>query len=122
MIGLPTPGEASAAADAMLVTGFDPLVGDISVSYTPSCAASDHTIYYGDLADVSDVSFSGQVCGLGTTGSTTFDPGPGSVFWLVVANDGAIEGSYGTGDGGERPEDTALTTCYYPQDLTDRCD
>ena len=118
-----TPGEASAPVAPMLVTGHDPVTGDVTVSYDPACASTDHTVYYGDLASVSTVSFSGQACALGTLGSATFNPGTGNVFWVIVANDGTVEGSYGTDSTGvERPEDTTLATCPLAQDLSGRCD
>jgi hypothetical protein len=59
------------------------------------------------------------------SGAHTWDFGPGSasLFFLIVSNDGAIEGSYGTTDGViERPEDIGGALCPYPQDLTGRCD
>jgi hypothetical protein len=116
--GVPqTPGEAG----TMLVTGRSG--GQISVVWTPACGASDHTIYYGDLADVAGPGFSGQVCGAGAAGSAAFDPGPGDVFWVIVANDGSVEGSYGTDSAHEeRTEDTTLSACPLPQSLTNRCD
>ena len=50
-------------------------------------------------------------------------PGVGNVFWLVVGNDGDVEGSDGLdGSGAERPEDASLVTCPLPQDLGERCD
>ena len=54
-----------------------------------------------------------------------FDPGPGSYFFLVVANDGlGVEGSYGTDSvTEERPEeDLNDPVCSFPQQLTLQCD
>jgi hypothetical protein len=119
----PTPGEASTSPDVMTVTDHDTATGDISISYHKPCEALDHTVYFGDLSAVSAMTFSGQACFLGDTGSATFNPGAGDVFWVIVSNDAVYEGSYGTDNGGnERDEDTALLTCNYPQELARRCD
>jgi hypothetical protein len=93
------------------------------VTYTPGCEATNHTIYFGDLADVSTYGYSGAACFVGSTGSTTFDPGLDNAFFLVVGNDGAVEGPYGVDDGGfDRPEDTGTAGCDLPQDLSGACD
>ncbi|OGF63656.1 MAG: hypothetical protein A2Y62_02075 [Candidatus Fischerbacteria bacterium RBG_13_37_8] len=86
-----------------------------------SCA-TDNTIYYGDLANVSTYTYSGAACSLGTMGTVTFNPGNGDWFWVVVSNDGTNEGSYGkSSEGTERPEATGVGGCDYPQDLTNTC-
>jgi len=36
----------------------------IDVSYAPACDATDHTIYYGDLAGVGSSGYSDAVCDL----------------------------------------------------------
>jgi hypothetical protein len=119
-----TPGEAT----QLLVTGYDGGTGEISISYAPACSASDHHIEFGLLQDVDSLGYSGQECGIGTSGSYgSFNPGAGSFFFLVVGNDGAgIEGSYGTdligGSSGERDEDLADPQCSFAQDLSQRCD
>jgi hypothetical protein len=116
-----TPGEPS----ALRVVAVDEATGELELSYTPGCAAVDHSIVFGPLADVSSYGYSGQVCSLGASGVVArFDPGPGSFFFLVVGNDGAgVEGSYGTnGEGTERPEDLADPVCAALQDLSGRCD
>ncbi len=118
-----SPGEASGPASPMLVTGYSSPSGAISVSYGPACGAIDHTIYYGDLSQVATMSFSGQACSLGTSAAATFNPGSGSFFWVIVGNDAVVEGSYGKNSSGvERPEDSGLTTCQVPQNLTAPCD
>ena len=63
------------------------------------------------------------MCALGTSGSASFDPGPGSFFFVVVADNGTLEGSYGLAGGGvERPEDTTASTCSLPQNLSSTCE
>jgi len=59
---------------------------------------------------------------VGNSGSiSSFDPGEGSFFFLVVGNDGdGVEGSYGTDSGlRERPFDPG---CLLAQNLALRCD
>jgi hypothetical protein len=119
-----TPGEAT----DLQVTGYNVATGELSITWTPGCAAADHHIEYGLLQDVAAFGYSGQACGIGTGGSyASFDPGSGSYFFLVVADDGvAVEGSYGASwiDGApiERPEDTLDPVCPRVQDLSRRCD
>ena len=118
---LGTPGEASApgvAIEQLLVTGFTPGTEIVDLTYTPACDAQNHHVYYGDLSSVSGYSYSGVECDIGDSGSFSFDPGPGSVFMMVVGHDGHREGSYGIdGTGTERPEDAATLVCDTPQDL-----
>ena len=120
----PTPGEASGdGATDMRVTSFDEGTGTIGLSYDAGCEGSDHTVYIGDLANVSAQTYSSQECFRGTSGTTSIQLGAGSQFWVVVANDGTFEGSYGKDSAGaERPDDAALATCSYTQDLSRRCD
>lgn len=110
------PGEAShqdIVADHMHAA-YNSGTGAIDMTYTDACDAADHTVYYGDLADVSTYTYSGAECSIGTGGTYSFDPGAGSFFFMVVANDGVEEGSYGTGElGAERLDDAAF--CAYTQ-------
>jgi hypothetical protein len=83
---------------------YNPGTGRIDVTYTAACDAADHAIYYGAIDDVSSYGYSGAECSIGVDGTSTFDPGAGSFFFLVVANDGEEEGSYGEDSGdAERP-------------------
>jgi len=114
------PGEASHQdiPSDLLIANWNSGSGAIDVSYTPACDATDHTIYYGDLASVGSYGYAGQTCFVGTNGTTSFDPAIDSVFFLVVANDAVKEGSYGARSGGtQRPEALGLPTCDYLQDL-----
>ena len=112
----------------LAVVDRDPGTGQISIQYQPACGATDHHIEYGLLQDVGLALYSGQVCGIGASG--TFDgilPENESLFFLVVGNDGAgVEGSYGTSfvDGlhAERSDDTSDPVCVFVQDLSERCD
>lgn len=116
----PTPGEAR----DLRVTGFDQLTGEMALSWSPACGATDHNLVFGPLAAVATYGYTGQLCGIGTSSTSGFDPGPGSFFFLVVgAAGGGVEGPYGTDSlGRERPEQTADPSCPTTQDLTHRCD
>jgi len=114
-----TPGEAG----NLLVDRSGP---SLSISFDRSCESSDHTIVSGLLQDVNSYGYSSQICGIGTSGDYgPFSLGPGSRFFLVVANDGvAVEGSYGQSSAGlERPELlTDHPNCPFTQDLLDACE
>jgi hypothetical protein len=119
-----TPGEAT----NLIVVGRDAGTGDISIQFEPACEATDHHIEFGLLQNVALPGYSGQVCGIGDTGTYDgFNPGSGSYFFVVVGNDGiGGEGSYGTSfiDGmhAERPDDVSDPLCVFVQDLSERCD
>jgi subtilisin family serine protease len=100
-LALSTPGEA----EGLLVTSADSMTGNLSLSYLPACGSQSHDIYYGPLDQISTYGWSGSTCGIGTTGQYAgFNPGPGSYFFVLVANAGAVEGSYGTDSmGAQRP-------------------
>ena len=101
-----------------MTAAFDRLTGFVDLSYTPACDATQHTIYYGDLPGVSTYAYAGAACFLGISGAASFDPGVGSVFFLIVGEDDVAEGSYGEDSNGlERPEDTGTPLCDRPQDL-----
>jgi hypothetical protein len=117
------PGEAShynVPSDQMHAS-LNGTTGEIDLTYTAACDAVDHTVYYGDLSDVAVYGYSGAACFLGSTGATSFDPGTGSYFFLIVANDGLDEGSYGhwehSGTDGERDEAIGLPECDYTRNL-----
>jgi len=117
-VSVGVPGETSSQTipTEQMRAGYNAGTGQIDLTYTPACDAADHTIYYGNLADVSTYTYSGAECSIGIGGSYSFAPGAGNFFFLVAANDGTEEGSYGKGAlDAERPE-TAV--CAYPQNLT----
>jgi hypothetical protein len=119
------PGEASRQAEPldMMSAAYDSVAETIDVTYTPSCDATDHTIYFGPLGDVAGYGYSGALCHAGDSGSATFDPGPGDFFFLVVGNTGWAEGSYGKdSEGAERAEDVGTAGCDLVQDLSGTCD
>jgi hypothetical protein len=111
------PGEAShqeVPSDQMRAE-LNLGTGQIDMTYTAACDAADHTIYYGDIADVSTYAYSGGECSIGVGGAYSFDPGVGSFFFVVVANDNTEEGSYGKdASDAERP---GTAVCTYTQNL-----
>ena len=111
------PGEVShqmVPADQMHAD-YNPGTGQIDLTYTAACDAADHAIYYGDLAAVGTYTYSGAECSIGVGEAYSFDPGAGSFFFLVVANDGAEEGSYGKqSSSAERP---GAAVCALTQNL-----
>lgn len=116
------PGEAGAAGD-MLVTGFDRQTGQVSVAYPPACQATGHTIYVGQLDQVSSYAYTQMVCIDDASGTATFATGPDDAFWLVAGRNRTVEGSYGrASSGAERPEDSSLSSvCTLPQELEGTC-
>jgi hypothetical protein len=114
------PGEAShqdTPADQLLAS-LNGATGAVDLTYTPACDATDHTVYYGDLASVASYGYANAACAVGTSGTASFDPGPGSWFFLIVANNGSEEGSYGKDAAiAERPEASGVGVCDIPQNL-----
>lgn len=119
------PGEASdpVVVEDLMTASYDAATDRIDVLYTPACDASNHSIYYGDLALVSTYSYLGAACDVGATGQASFDPGLANAFFLVVGHDGAVEGPYGLdSDSTARPEDLGTPVCDRAQDLGSTCD
>ncbi|MCP3981253.1 MAG: hypothetical protein GY716_18285 [bacterium] len=115
----PAPG----AAQIHEVADFDDGTGTIDITYDPACGATDHTIVYGDLSNVRQLRYDDQACGLGPSGQASFNPGQGSVFWLIVGQDATKEGSYGQDSNRvERPEAQGMSSCDLPQQLLGSCD
>lgn len=115
------PGEASRTS--AMTASWNPGASRIDLTYAPACGTTDHVVYFGDLAQVSSYAWSGAACALGTTGSASFDPGPGSVFFLVVGSNGASEGSYGEdSEGADRPEAAGVGACDLPLATGTTCD
>jgi hypothetical protein len=114
----PPAGEAAQDPGLIQVTAYDQATGNLDFTYGPACRATDHSIVIGDLTAPVKGTYSSMVCGLGTSGAASFNPGAGSVFFLVVGNNGTTAGSYGlTSQGTERPHATGLGACDYPQAL-----
>jgi len=72
------------------------LDGSLSLTWGDSCRVSDRdfAVYQGPLG-----AFSQQtpvVCSTGNQTGTTLVPDSGNTFYLIIAHDGAYEGSYGS--------------------------
>jgi hypothetical protein len=107
------------------VTAHDDPNGIISLTYGVACGSTDNTIVYGPLDQVSTYSYSGEECGVGNSGSFdwAYPTSSGSLFFLIVANDGSVEGSYGTDISSvERPGHVGNVLCPLPKSLSNRCD
>ena len=108
--------------DMLLVTAYDASAGSMDLSYAPACSTNDHFIEWGLLTDVATYTYSDRQCSIGVSGNYTWLYPQGSIFFIIVAEDGIVEGSYGRDSGGqERPEDTTTPLCQVPQDLTQPC-
>lgn len=125
-----SPGEVSPGETPMLVTGYDPDTGNITITYEAACGARENVIAFGDLTrfDISEYRYTGRDCAVGNSGFyEEFNPGPGSHFFVLVAQDKRFEGSYGqsrdaSGMTQERPPAASNVECWLPQSLGDSCD
>lgn len=98
----------------------------IFAGWIPAACATDHTIYWGSGTTIGPVTWNGAACALGTGGSATFDPGAppanGLIWFVVVGNNGLVEGSYGVdSSGGEIPEAVGVGACDLPQLVASQC-
>ncbi len=99
----------------------------IQFNYAAASCATDHAVYWGQSQGaISSLVFSGGQCGLGTSGQAQADPGdpPAGTFFyfVIVGNNGTVEGSYGTDSlGTQRPESVGLSGCDIPQDINGAC-
>lgn len=124
-----TPGETAGQGLAlMLVTGHDVGARTLDITYGAACLSGENTIVFGPLEQVHAYGYSGEECYCGNDEAFTWPSYPDptvldSFFFLLVANDGNVEGSYGVrSSGSERPRHTTNAACPMPQTLADRCD
>ncbi len=120
-----TPGEASATPllPMLLVAGHNSVAGTLDLTYGSACGSTDNSLRYGPLGDVATHGYTGAECSILDTQAYTwtYPTAVDSLFFVVVANDGTVEGSYGLGEAGaERPSDPG--TCTLTQDFSARCD
>ena len=120
----PAPGETSRQsipAEAMHAS-WNKGTGQVHVTYTAACDSTGHAAYWGNLAQLSSYAWSGSQCASGS-GAIDFTPPSGSIFFVIVGNNGVKEGSYGKNSAGtQRPEAIGIGACDYPQQLTGSCD
>jgi len=114
-----TPGEMP----SLLVPSHDSAAQSFSVTYdTTTCETTSNNVFYGPLSAVSSYTYTGEGCSIGNTGTYTFDYSAvaESIFFVIVAQNGTNEGSYGVDTTGtERPD---ALRCPESQLLADRCD
>jgi hypothetical protein len=92
---------------------LDDLGSSIEVSWdTATCSgAADHILLYGDRSQLPQAAGgafapAGAICGLGASSPFTWNNPPeagdasGLIWWLVVVQNGTVEGSWGTDSGG----------------------
>jgi hypothetical protein len=122
---LTPPGEAShqnVRAEHMRAS-LNPSTGKIDVEYMPACGTTGHAVYWGGLPIAGGLSYADSGCSADTTGFLSFDPPAGDAFFLVVGQNGEVEGSYGRDSAGaQRPQAAGVGLCDYPQALTGTCD
>ena len=113
-VAFPAPGGR---ASGLLLERNDS-APSITLTWNPSCsnADTDYAIYEGEIGVWYShlAPASGSICSTGGGETATFDAGAGDRYYLVVPRDSQIEGSYGGGDGTERP--VSMTPCA-PQSL-----
>ena len=89
--------------------------GSLTVTYdTTSCPASQgqYNLLYGNLASVSTYGFSGSVCGVDADGSYSWSSPPeGNLFFLVVAENGTMESSWGKKRTGAGESERSTSPC-----------
>ncbi|MDQ7087077.1 MAG: hypothetical protein Q9Q13_04105 [Acidobacteriota bacterium] len=114
------PGESCGNGMPLLkVTGYDPDTSMLTVSYSAACNAVDHNIYYGPLREVANYAYTGESCSVGMSGEASFSGLAESFFFVIAADDGMVEGSYGTDSSqAERPD---AGSCGFVQDLSEAC-
>jgi hypothetical protein len=99
---------------AMTGSRANPAGTSINVTWdVSSCVSTGYHILYGDLATVASYAIGGAACGIGTSGSYGWSGVPaGNLWYVVAADDGSgLEGSWGTGTGGERGGGSASGQC-----------
>jgi hypothetical protein len=124
----PNPKEPGGPASPMTVSRASAGTA-VDLAYGPGCGTLDNAVYWGAGPIAGSPAWSGAACAVGNTGEASFDPGDpspgGFLYFVIVGQNGASEGSYGTGFDGvseaERTEAVGIGACDKPQDLTGAC-
>ena len=90
----------------------------MSIAFSPACHASQEAVYKGNAPISGNVSWQNSYCNV----TTTFDPGNPAAgqfyYFVVVGQNGVLEGSYGQNSSGvERPESVGIGACEMAQGL-----
>ena len=119
----PHPKEAS--PDGHMTASRSTPGTAVDVVYAPGCGTLDNAVYWGVGPIAGSPVWTNAACALGNTGHAVFDPGglpPDTLlYFVIVGQNAADEGSYGAGSAGERPEAVGIGACDKPQDLTGTC-
>jgi hypothetical protein len=110
----------AALGEVLIVSSFVIPPTALSIDYVPACGqAPDHAVYWGPCG-TSPQEWTEAACSVGSSGTAVFDPGSETcASFVIVARDGAIEGSYGKeGNGVEREPSAA---CLLVQELDLAC-
>jgi hypothetical protein len=94
---------------------------DLAVTWDASrCPAGEYNLFAGDLADVAMLALDAAACSLGTSGSATFTPPPGEVFFFIASESRTgVEGNHGfQSDGSPRPS-SGVGFCGTVEQATD---
>jgi hypothetical protein len=93
-----TPGEVSVLGlPQVQITSHNLTSGQVTVTYGGTCCATGNNFYYGLLSNLPSYTYSGSDCSLDNSGSYTwsYPTDQQSYFFLIAADDGSVEGSYG---------------------------
>ena len=84
--------------------------GDLTLGWEASCSGldDDYEIYEGTIGDFS--SHTSKLCSTGGATEATITPGTGSVYFLIVPNNGVREGGCGFDSSGD-PRPQGLAAC-----------
>ncbi len=117
------PAEPS--ADGSMTASRAPSGSSVDLTYAPACGTLDNVVYWGTGPIAGSIVWDASACALGNTGHATFDPGDPAaaafVYFVIVGQSAAAEGSYGTGAFGPRPEAVGVGACDKPQDPVGTC-
>jgi galactose oxidase-like protein/concanavalin A-like lectin/glucanase superfamily protein/Big-like domain-containing protein len=102
-----TFGTAMRASRGATAGAID-LTWDVS-----ACAPAGHHVVYGNLSGLPTYQVAGGVCGLGGSGTFTWNGVPAGDLWFVVAGDNGLttEGSWGSASTGPMKGATASQVC-----------
>lgn len=85
---------------------------DIDLTWdVTTCPASTYNVFYGDLAAVASYQYTGSSCALGSTGTATFSPSAGDLFFVIASQEGNIEGGHGFDSTGRARPARAAGAC-----------
>jgi len=119
----PNPKEASPDGGMKASRGSSGTAVDLV--YNSGCGTLDNAVFWGAGPIFGSPVWTAAACAVGNSGHAAFDPGPlapgGMLYFVIVGQNAANEGSYGAGTAGERPEAVGIGACDKPQVLGGTC-